>query len=78
MATKLRTFEDEFTERIDRLESAAHEVGLNFTLICRQAGISRATPDRWRRDAPKTIKLVAKIETIIERERARQAKAASR
>ena len=65
MTTTAATFDDVFKERIKKIEADAREVGLNFTSICKKAGISRATPDRWQRDIPKTIKIVAKMEEIV-------------
>lgn len=64
MSTK-PTFEDEFRKRIEKLESDAKSIGLNFTSICREAGVSRATPDRWKKSTPTTIALVAKMESIV-------------
>lgn len=58
-------FEDEFRQRIEKLEADAKSIGLNFTSICREAGVSRATPDRWKKSTPTTIALVAKMEGIV-------------
>ena len=58
-------FEDEFRQRIEKLETDAKSIGLNFTSICREAGVSRATPDRWKKSTPTTIALVAKMEGIV-------------
>lgn len=66
----LKPFGDVFRERLDRIETEARKVGLNFTSICEQAGISRATPDRWRRKLPKTVELVETMEKIIANKRA--------
>lgn len=58
-------FADIFKGRLSKIEADAKEVGLNFTSICKEAGISRATPDRWKRSTPKTVKLIDKMEAII-------------
>lgn len=63
-------FTDVFRQRIEKIEADAKAVGLNFTSICKEAGISRATPDRWKRSTPKTIKLIQAIEDLIEARRA--------
>lgn len=60
-----RTYQDEFKARIAALEKHAIEAGLNLTEVCRQAGVSRATPDRWRKRTPKTIALVTQMEAIV-------------
>lgn len=78
MAAAKKTYVDEFKARVDKMEKDAAEVGLNFTVICREAGISRATPDRWRKKTPKTILLIAQIEGIIERERTKIERRAAR
>jgi hypothetical protein len=63
-------FGEVFRDRVTRIEDEAKRIGLNFTSICKEAGISRATPDRWRKESPKTIRLVEAMEKIIERHRA--------
>lgn len=75
---KKPTFTDDFRARIDALETKAHKVGLNLTEVCRQAGVSRATPDRWRRETPKTIALVTSMEEIVEKAAAKLARKAAR
>lgn len=64
------TFTDEFKNRIEVIESDARAVGLNFTSICKEAGISRATPDRWKRKTPKTVEIVTQMEAIVARQKA--------
>ena len=59
------TFTDEFKKRIEKIETEAKSVGLNFTSICKEAGISRATPDRWKKSTPKTIAIITQIEGIV-------------
>jgi len=65
------TFTDEFRKRIEKIETDAKSVGLNFTSICKEAGISRATPDRWKKSTPKTIEIITKIEAIVAAHKAR-------
>lgn len=60
-----KPFDDVFKERVANVEERAKAVGLNFTSVCKQAGISRATPDRWRKETPKTVKLLTKMEEIV-------------
>lgn len=63
-------FTDEFKKRVDAIETRAKAVGLNFTSICKEAGISRATPDRWKKQTPKTIEIVTTMEGIVARHEA--------
>jgi hypothetical protein len=76
-AEKPKTYTDEFRDRVKKIEADAHELGLNFTVICSKAGISRATPDRWKKRTPKTIALVSKMEAIVDKERQKQSKKAA-
>jgi len=66
----IKPFGEVFLERIDRIEAEAKKVGLNLTAICREAGISRATPDRWRAKPPKTIEIIELMEKIVKDRRA--------
>lgn len=59
------TFGQVFSERIDKIEGDAKASGINMTVVCREAGISRATPDRWRRKLPKTIEIIDKMEKVV-------------
>lgn len=61
------TYEDEFKARVAKLEKDASAAGTNLTEVCREAGVSRATPDRWRKKTPKTIALICRMEAIVER-----------
>ena len=65
-----QNFTDEFRSRIGKIETDARACGLNWTSICKEAGLSRATPDRWRKKTPKTIEVVTKMEEIVARHKA--------
>lgn len=69
----MTTFKDEFKSRIAKIEEDAQSVGLNWTSICKEAGLSRATPDRWKKRIPKTIEVVTRMETIVARHKERAA-----
>lgn len=56
-----------FDERLRAIEADATACGLNWTDICREAGVSRATPDRWKKHRPNTVLLIEKVEKVIER-----------
>lgn len=58
-----------FHKALDQLESDAKEVGMTLTSLCRDTGVSRATPDRWRKVVPKTIELVGKMQTLVDDKR---------
>lgn len=64
------TFESEFRRRIESVEAQAAEIGETWSSICRETGISRATPDRWREQAPNTVVLLDRIEAYIKKKRA--------
>lgn len=59
------TFGEVFRDRLDKVEAAAKAAGINMTVVCKEAGISRATPDRWRRKLPKTIDIIDKMEKVV-------------
>ena len=65
MSTQAPSFEAVFRSRIMKIEEDARKVGMNFTTICKEAGISRATPDRWKRGTPRTIEIVDQMEKIV-------------
>lgn len=65
--TKAADFSQVFRERIDQIERRALKVGTSLTGICRGIGISRATPDRWRRDIPRTIEIVDQMEGWLDK-----------
>ncbi|MBB3017615.1 hypothetical protein FHR70_000655 [Microvirga lupini] len=54
-----------FLGKLDELENRAHAVGHTLTSICELSGVARATPDRWRKSTPNTIKLVDKLEAVV-------------
>lgn len=61
-----KTFYDNFIEKLDEIESRAKNIGSTITEVCRDANIARATPDRWRSKAPKSIDLMVKLEKAVE------------
>lgn len=72
---KTKTFEQEFQGRIAELVDRAYKAGVTLSHICRETGIARATPDRWREHTPKTITLVDQIEAaVVKAEKAAAAK----
>ena len=60
-----KDFEQLFRETLDKLEEDAKSVGSNLTELCREAGISRTTPDRWKAQAPITVRHIANLQLIV-------------
>lgn len=60
-------FDQVFYKYLDSLERRAHAVGMTLTDLCRDSGVSRATPDRWRKSLPKTIQNVCDLEAIVKK-----------
>jgi len=58
-------FSKVFNDRLDDIERRALTVGSNLTEICRDIGISRSTPDRWRRETPRTIEILEEMEQRV-------------
>jgi transposase-like protein len=65
MRSNVNTFEQTFQQALDQVEKDAKEVGMTITSICRDLGISRATPDRWRKEPPKTVEILTKMQGIV-------------
>lgn len=66
-----------FHDHLDEIERRALKVKSNLTEVCRDIHISRSTPDRWRRETPRTIKIIDKIDarvTALEKQAARAKK----
>ena len=59
------TFEEEFNRRLDGIIQRGKAVGLTVTALCKKTGIARATPDRWRKNAPLSVTLVDKLEAEV-------------
>lgn len=59
------TFEEEFNRRLSDIVKRGEAQGLTLTHICREAGVARATPDRWRAKAPLSVTLVDKMEAVV-------------
>ena len=60
-------FVDAFKDALAGIEAGAKEAGSSITEICRETGISRTTPDRWKENPPITIELVAKMQAAVNR-----------
>lgn len=61
----MANFEQEFFAALDKLEVDAKAVGLNLTAICKETGVSRATPSRWRREVPMTVQLLKQMQAVV-------------
>lgn len=59
------SMEEIFRARLNNIEERAKAAGLTLTAICRRSGIARATPDRWRKDCPLSIKLIDRMEQEV-------------
>lgn len=56
------------TENIfDSLKVRCAQAGTNLTEVCKRAGVDRSSLERWKRKEPKTITIIRKIETEIEK-----------
>lgn len=60
-------FVDAFKYALAGIEAGAKEAGSSITEICRETGISRTTPDRWKENPPITIELVARMQAAVNR-----------
>lgn len=60
-----KTFEQVFHEWLDDIERRGQEVGMTITHICRDSGVARATPDRWRVATPLSVTLIDKMAGVV-------------
>ncbi|ELK5289417.1 hypothetical protein Q6670_004085 [Salmonella enterica] len=68
------TFEAEFYRRVELIKERAKDAGTNITQLCRMAGVSRTTPERWEKRVPKSIGILdLMFEALKEVESDRQA-----
>lgn len=58
-------FSKVFNDRLDDIERRALRVGSNLTAVCKEIGISRSTPDRWRREMPRTIQIIEQMDQCV-------------
>ena len=49
------SLEEVFNRRVAQLKERARQAGTNITQLCRIAGVSRTTPERWEKRVPKSI-----------------------
>ena len=61
-----------FRKHVESIERKARAAGLNWTEVCKRAGVSRATPDRWRIAPPKSVSLMDQLETVVDEELRKQ------
>lgn len=73
----MSNFVNVFHQTIDTLEAEAKSAGLTLTSICRDLGVSRATPDRWRKKVPKTIELMTAMQKLVDDKREKDAREAA-
>lgn len=67
------TFEAEFYRRVEMIKQRAKEAGTNITQLCKQAGVSRTTPERWEKRVPKSIGIIdLMFDALLEVERAKE------
>lgn len=59
-------FIDAFKAALAGIEAGAQEAGVSISEICRETGISRTTPDRWKAKTPNTIELIAKMQNAVD------------
>lgn len=67
------TFTSELQRRLEDIKKRAATAGTSLTSLCEATGISRSTPDRWLKRAPKTIRLVDELEAALRKVEKEQA-----
>lgn len=59
------SFSKLFNDRLDDIERRALKAGTNLTAVCKDIGISRSTPDRWRRYPPRTVVIIEQLDECV-------------
>lgn len=68
-----RSFSEDFDLRIKDIRKRADACGISIAELCRRAGVSRSTPDRWFERIPKSIMVVDLfIDELVKVEAAQQ------
>lgn len=67
------TFSENFRSTLAEIESRAAALGENWTTLCKRAGISRTTPDRWKKSDPATVRAVTSVQKILSELEAKKA-----
>lgn len=65
MSKQLGPFQTEYLRWLDAIKERGQKCGLTLTDICREAGVARATPDRWRKRPPLSVVLVDKLDAVV-------------
>lgn len=60
-----KNFQEVFYRYLDDIERRANAIGLTLTDMCRESNVARATPDRWRKSLPLTIKNMCDLEAVV-------------
>ncbi len=61
----MKTMQELFNEKLSRIYQRALDADISVSLICKKSGVSRATPDRWRKSPPLSIALIDKMEEVL-------------
>jgi hypothetical protein len=64
-----KSFSVVFNEALDAITSEALLLDVPMAELCSDAGISRATPSRWKRRPPRTVQTVVKLEAALAKRR---------
>lgn len=67
------SFESEFYRRVEMIKQRAKAAGTNITQLCKAAGVSRTTPERWEKRVPKSIGILdLMLAALLEAEKAKE------
>jgi len=51
---------------VQSLKTKAAAAGTNLTEVCRRAGVSRQTVEKWKDEEPKTLRILRQLEAQID------------
>lgn len=60
-------FDAALTDALKDIEARAMAVGWTISDVCSEAGVSRATPHRWKHKTPETVVTVVRLQQAVGR-----------
>jgi len=65
-----KNFGNAFDEAVAALHADAKALGVPMSQICEEAGVSRATPNRYLKLRPTTVDTVSRLQAVVDKHRA--------
>lgn len=60
-----RTSTEQFQHDLEQIEARLKSIGKSITDACDAVGCSRATPSRWKKHAPNTLRIMDQLQAYV-------------